>query len=546
MSFEIGTATDYYDLLVKLGAWLTAKGSAFGLQYSGTGDGRFTAYRGGSSSVAETFTITATSSTLFDVVGSVTGSIGPATVGTPFSHATIEFTIVAGGTAFVSGDEFLISTAPKWIQRRFFVGATVTATEGNSGQLAAQNLVDGKDALDDDRYWRVDAPTIPQYIEFSFGGSVQVDAYELARFATAAFEYAPKDWDFQYWDGDSWETLDSQTNQTAWGPEEVKRFAIGSPVSAALYRLAITADNGNGRLYLGAARLLRTSGPAQARGDLSFAQGIWIAPGNDGVSEYAIAVHHFQRQDADYFNWEVCSLDGFATDIHLYNQAGIERQLYLPLRNASIPYWFVNDGRRVVVAAKVNVSYEVAILGASLDPYFSPNQLPFPLALGGTLAFGTPEFNPFDFPTWEDPVWRFSNATNQHRSPIHADPANPFYGPEPRSYQLRARNLDGSWSGYEGSLQDSITVSPAGKPIIWPTRCGVSKWDPNLDAGYQLLPVMLCHDAPNIQGRLNGIRAVSGQGATAESLAFDGAIDWLVLPNITRSDRDDWLAVALD
>ena len=58
--FSIGTATDYNDLLERLNTFLTAKGSAFGLAYSGSGDGRLTDYSGGPSSVAETFTITAT------------------------------------------------------------------------------------------------------------------------------------------------------------------------------------------------------------------------------------------------------------------------------------------------------------------------------------------------------------------------------------------------------------------------------------------------------------------------------------------------------
>ena len=99
-----GTAADYLDLLDKLNDFLTLKGSAFGLSYAGTGNGTFTAYSGGASSVAETFTITATSATNWTVVGSVSGSIGPATTGTPFAHAKLAFTITAGGTAFVAGD----------------------------------------------------------------------------------------------------------------------------------------------------------------------------------------------------------------------------------------------------------------------------------------------------------------------------------------------------------------------------------------------------------------------------------------------------------
>jgi hypothetical protein len=548
MSFEIGIATDYKDLAEKLNAWLT-QGSAFGLTYSGLGDGRFTAYRGGSSSIAETFTITATSPTSFNVVGSVTGSVGPATVGTPFSRGTIAFTILSGATPFVAGDTFTISTAPPWLERRHFDGAVVRATEGNSGQLAAQNLVDGKNAQDDSRYWRVDSPTIPQDVELELPVAKTIGVYELARFtAESSIEYGPRAWDFQYWDGAGWVTLDSQSGHTAWGPNEVRVFPIASPVSADLYRLHITQGNSASRLYLGAIRLKQTTGSLEDRGDHAFGSYIWQAPGNDGASEIFCGIHMFERQDADYYNWELASFDGFATEVPFYQQAGAEVGLHLPLRNAAIPYWFVNDGRRVIVVAKVNTSYEMAILGAGLDPYFSPNQLPLPLVLGGTLCFGTPAKQKTYYPTWENPAWRYSNASNNHRMPTHSDPGNPYvYGVELRLYQLRARNVDGSWSGYEAAYNDAITAAPAaGSAIVWPYRCGVTGWDPNLDGTYQLLPVMLCHNAPNVQGRLAGIRAVSGQGLSAESLLFDGARDWLVLPNITRTDRDDWLAVCLD
>src|SRR3990172_556130 len=139
--FEIGTATDHADLLEKLHLFLTTNGSAYGLTYAGTGNGTFTAYRGGASSVAETFTITATSATNWTVVGSVSGSIGPATTGTPFSHAKIAFTITAGGTAFVSGDVWTLSTAPKWVTSRRARGCTVSGTFGLTGQKALENIL---------------------------------------------------------------------------------------------------------------------------------------------------------------------------------------------------------------------------------------------------------------------------------------------------------------------------------------------------------------------------------------------------------------------
>lgn len=73
--------------------------------------------------VNEDWTVTCTtpggdSVALFSVVGSVTGSVGPATSGTTFSSATggVRFTIYAGGTVWVVGDIFTFSSKqnPEW------------------------------------------------------------------------------------------------------------------------------------------------------------------------------------------------------------------------------------------------------------------------------------------------------------------------------------------------------------------------------------------------------------------------------------------------
>ena len=67
---------------------------------------------GGPSSVAENITITATDATHFSVSGSVSGALGTATVGTPFTSGNINFTIAAGTTAFQAGDAFTVATTP--------------------------------------------------------------------------------------------------------------------------------------------------------------------------------------------------------------------------------------------------------------------------------------------------------------------------------------------------------------------------------------------------------------------------------------------------
>lgn len=532
--FSTGTATDYIDLLDRLDTFLTAKGSAYGLAYSGTGNGLLTGLSGGADSVAETFTLTATSSTSFDVVGSLAGSIGPATVGTPFAHAKLEFLISDGSTDFEAGDAFTLSTAPKWTSLRRALGCRVTATQVNTGQYAAQNLVDGKSASDATRGWQVSSPiTIPQDVELEFFTAETIASYQIAAF-TASAGNAPSAWTLDYWDGDEWVTLDTRSSQT-FTEHEVKTFTISSPVSATIYRLHITTIPFTNLLVLGAVRLLQSTGV-----DAAFSQMIWQAPGNDGDSEILCGVHAFEREDADYFNWELAAFDGFQAASLFYAQAGAQTKLYLPLWDDVIPYWFVADGRRVVIIAKVGAQYETAIMGL-LDPYFSPEQLPYPMALGGSLALGGSP------PTWQSTNFRFSNSTSAHRAFTHAD----TQGETPPNLtaedsQMRVRGLDGVWAPYEGTNNDGVGAPASYKHLILPYRCGLAQLDPNRDGSYALWPVMLCHSAPNTWGQLPGVSCITGQGITAETLVRRGAVDWIVLPNISRTDRNDFLAIALD
>jgi hypothetical protein len=531
--FETGTATDYIDLLTKLDDFLTTNGSAFGLAYSGTGTGTLTAYSGGASSVAETFTLTATSPTVFDVVGSVSGDIGDATVGTPFNHAKLKFTINAGGTAFIAGDEFTLSTAPKWIGRRLTLGARVTATQGNTGSTGVQNIVDGKTSQTA-MIWNVPDPvTIPQYVEFDLLGETEtVTQYQMAAFSASGYTNAPKSWVFQGYNG-SWVDLDTVTDYTVWTPTGVVTFDVDTPAAYTKYRLKITAIASTS-VMLGAFRLLRSSGV-----DVAFSQVIWEAPGNDGTGEIIVGAHAFERQDADYFNFELMAADGYESANFWRDQVGFHGKNYIPLWDDSIPYWFICNGRCAKVIAKIDLQYEVAYLGFHL-PYFSADQLPYPIALGGTMAHGP------IVPNWDSTSWRWSDSTNKHRAFTHSDPTSPavIY---PENFQLRARDWSGAWVGFEATKNDSVSSAPAaGTAVVLPYRCGLSLLDPNIDGSYSLFSIMMNTATPDTMGQLDGVKCVTGQGLTAETLITIGSIDWIVIPNINRTDRDDFFAVALD
>ena len=103
----------------------------------------------------ENFTLVATGPFSFNVTGSVSGLIGIATVGVPFTSNKVNFTIQAGTTAFVAGDYFTFSLK--------YAPSSFTGT----GNGTVSNLLPGDLAVPE--VWTVDfiSPT-----QFTVMGSV--------------------------------------------------------------------------------------------------------------------------------------------------------------------------------------------------------------------------------------------------------------------------------------------------------------------------------------------------------------------------------------
>lgn len=113
MAVQIGYADSYLHLHALFRRFIIGGGivpEAGGVPpcVGNTGNGTVTRIFGTTATVTETWTLTFTSPTAFNVVGSVSGSAAAGTVGTPYTNTWIEFKVVAGTSAFVSGDTFTI------------------------------------------------------------------------------------------------------------------------------------------------------------------------------------------------------------------------------------------------------------------------------------------------------------------------------------------------------------------------------------------------------------------------------------------------------
>lgn len=82
---------------------------------SNVGNGRITNLVADTLAIPETFTITFTSPTAFEVTGSSSGLAGSGVINSPFDNQRINFTAIAGSTAFEAGDEFEVTVTSETV-----------------------------------------------------------------------------------------------------------------------------------------------------------------------------------------------------------------------------------------------------------------------------------------------------------------------------------------------------------------------------------------------------------------------------------------------
>ena len=207
--------------------------------------------------------------------------------------------------------------------------------------------------------------------------------------------------------------------------------------------------------------------------------------------------------------------------------------IVLPLlRVGSIPYWFIANGRRVVVVAKVSTNYELAYMGL-INSYASPSQFPYPLAVGGSMNWAASAEPPDG-----DVRWRWSYNGNEHIGfPFGSQTyANDLPG------QFKLRRPDGYWRGFSAT---SMSFGASG--TLWPylNYYAAQAMRENLDGSYSLIPILLTEDSPTIFGEPDGVAFVTGYNQESENTVTVKRVPWLVVQNIFRTTAHDYCAVKL-
>jgi hypothetical protein len=312
---------------------------------------------------------------------------------------------------------------------------------------------------------------------------------------------------------------------------------VGTPFSSTKANLTITA--GGTPFASSDAFTFVVSPPWTSLRRVSGSEMIWQAPGNGGLDQIIVGAKTFSDAGTDYWNWRLGGFTAYDSGAVFNQQPGYvggagqsHPSPVFTLWNSSIPYWIMANGRRVIVVAKVSTVYVTAYLGF-MNSYMSPGAFPYPLIVGGNLAFSTE-------PATTSPSWRWSYTGPEMRNfPIPLASSMSF------DYQssLQLRLASGSWRGFD------ITAGDSAFGQVWPfayvDQSTQYDWRPNLDGGYPLLPVVLFDHIPNIYGELDGVLATSGFSQGAENTITANAVKHLVLQNVFRNTKADFFAVRM-
>ena len=258
------------------------------------------------------------------------------------------------------------------------------------------------------------------------------------------------------------------------------------------------------------------------------------APGLSAADNIYCGLRTSENAPSGYWLWDLQGFIGYNGANTFANQPGAIPGSWIPrlaLWNQPIPYWFVANGRRVVVVAKVSTVYEAAYLGFVL-PYATPGQYPYPLLVGGSMT--------------GERGYLYSNTSSNHRH--FTDPGETQQNNAYTACMLRAPG--GDWRAYQNAYNPSSEQRYDGPRQVWPKNVrNMVEERQALDGSYVLTPLMLSDYSSaadhNLVGELDGCYHVSGFGNAAENLVTVAGVDHLVVQNVYRTAQREYWALRL-
>ena len=221
-------------------------------------------------------------------------------------------------------------------------------------------------------------------------------------------------------------------------------------------------------------------------------------------------------------NWEIKGLTGVSGSNTFDNQPGASPSVFTAFWNQSIPFWFVVNGRRFIVVGKVSSTYHSLYAGFIL-PYATPTEYPYPLMVAGE----------------EDAATIFSNTG-----------ANFSFFADPQTNSARLRDNIGTWNAFDNETANGYAVWPhdgfnTARDVLAVLQVLPSGESPVFPCNAVINASGATPFVQNLVGVFDGAFAVSGHNLSSETLLTISSVDYLVVQNIFRVARENFMAIKL-
>lgn len=502
MQFLNFTATDHYDLLDKMVRELSGEATLNTPAFTGTGNGVLRHLRSTPAGITETWTLTATSATNFTVVGSVSGAMAAATVGTPYDNGFISFVITAGGTAFVATDNWVftttlgtMATGERWeVMRACGIKAISASTFLSSWE--PWGVIKGDYQPAHNGWSTAIAMYANCWLSWEFDRPFDITAFTMQGSATT--NKSPNTFSLQWSDDNTtWTTLQTWSGVT-WTASEVKSYTISSasPGKRKYWRVYVTSNNGN-TSYTEILKLTFPQIYGSGTFDFAIRASAWMkAPGQTGLDPVYINFQIYDRPTADWYNMAINVATGYADVNKIADQPGAHAPMAIPLYNNSTPVNITADGQGVVISAYVNSAIGVSAIACKINSFGVPSQWPYPVLLGAPLTTPT--------------------ATRYSGTITLAYKGN--------RTNLKLRKPNGDWI----------------QPLAWPYQNSATFR--TVGGDHPMLPIVLYETAPNTFGTIPYIQHITGFSNAVGNTVTVGAETWAVWSGPSPAGLNDFFA----
>lgn len=240
-------------------------------------------------------------------------------------------------------------------------------------------------------------------------------------------------------------------------------------------------------------------------------------PGLSGGDQIHIKLK--SAESGTNYGWECNGFVSYNSVLSNDAQPGISPPCGMALRDTSMPYWFLANGRRFMVIAKVS-TYYMSLYGGFILPWATPAEYPYPLFIGASHASAVGS--------------NYTTATQNVGS---------FWDLAPNCGWLR--DTAGDW--LEVQSHNSSGAFPGGECIMFPYASDIGQTE-HADGSRAVWPcVILKYNAPTgIFGVLDGVQGLQYTGVGAEDTFTLGGKSHIVFPSVYRSDKFSYAAIVLE